>query len=186
LTMFLLIDNYSLMELGNRIREIRKSMGLSMKELAKRVGVSALTIHRIETGEVSPSVAVLSEIAHQLNYPIIHFFPDKKDFTHIKAKDQPLAESSALALRLLVPKGIISDSISVSYGKAQPGECVSSHTNDGVEITYIVKGRCVFVYGGKHYNIEEGDIIYFQAKRHHAVITEEPMEFFSIYIRKGL
>jgi len=46
-----------------------------MKELAKKVGVSTITIHRIEKGEVSPSVAVLSEIAHQLNYPITSFFP---------------------------------------------------------------------------------------------------------------
>jgi len=157
-----------------------------MKELAKRVGVSALTIHRIETGEVSPSVAVLSEIAQQLNHPIISFFPDKNDFTLIKAQDQPLAETASLSLRLLVPKGIINDNISVSYGKAQVGECVSNHTNEGTEITYIVKGRCVFVYNGKNYDLEEGDIIYFQAKRHHSVFTEEPMEFFSIYVRQGL
>jgi transcriptional regulator with XRE-family HTH domain len=174
------------MEVGNRIRQIRKNMHLSMKELAKRVGVSTLTIHRIETGEVSPSVAVLSEIAHQLNHPITSFFPDAKDLTIIKADEQPVAESSALALRLLVPKGIISDSISISLGKARPGECVSSHTNPGVEITYIISGRCVFVYDGKNYDLKEGDIIYFRAKHPHAVLTDEPMEFFSVYVREGL
>lgn len=157
-----------------------------MKELARRVGVSALTIHRIETGEVSPSVAVLSEIAHQLGYPITSFFPEKKDLTIVRADEQPLAESSALALRLLVPKGVISDSISISLGKARPGECVSSHTNPGVEITYIIKGSCIFVYDGKDYELKEGDIIYFRAKRPHAVRTDEAMEFFSVFVREGL
>jgi len=81
-----------------------------------------------------------------------------------KVQNQPLVESSRLSLRLLVPKGVISDRISISYGKAQRGECVNSHTNEGVEITYIIKGSCVFVYNGKNYNLEEGNIIYFQAK----------------------
>jgi len=60
---------------GKRVREIRKNAGLSMKELAAKVGVSFLTIQRIETGKVSPSVALLSEIAYHLNYPLLPWWP---------------------------------------------------------------------------------------------------------------
>ncbi|HRT84357.1 MAG TPA: helix-turn-helix domain-containing protein [Bacteroidales bacterium] len=172
--------------MGNRIREIRKSMGLSMKELAKKVGVSTITIHRIEKGEVSPSVAVLSEIAHQLNYPITSFFPDKNDLKIVRADKQPIAESPSLELRLLVPKGIIREDISISLGKAKLGECISMHTNSGAEITYIIKGNCIFVYDGKNYELNEGDIIFFRSTRPHAVITNQPMEFFSVYVRNGI
>ncbi len=104
------------MEIGNRIREIRKKQGMSMKELAGKVGVSYLTIQRIETGEVSPSVAVLSDIACSLNYPITGFFDRTMGLRLIKSNDQPEIESSTLLLKLLVPKGIINDSISVSLG----------------------------------------------------------------------
>jgi transcriptional regulator with XRE-family HTH domain len=62
------------MQIGNRIREIRKNNGMSMKEMAQKVGVSYLTIQRIETGKVSPSVALLSEIAYHLRHPIASFF----------------------------------------------------------------------------------------------------------------
>jgi len=41
-----------------------------MSQLAERVGVSYITIFRIETGKVSPSVVLLSEIAHSLGEPI--------------------------------------------------------------------------------------------------------------------
>jgi transcriptional regulator with XRE-family HTH domain len=55
------------MNVGNRIRERRKSLGYTMKQLADKVGVSSLTIHRVEMDKVSPSVALLSKIAESLD-----------------------------------------------------------------------------------------------------------------------
>ncbi|HQI30885.1 MAG TPA: helix-turn-helix transcriptional regulator, partial [Bacteroidales bacterium] len=60
-----------------------------MKELARRVNLSYLTIQRIETGEVSPSVAVLSEIAYCLQCPITGFFDKTIGAKLIKSTDQP-------------------------------------------------------------------------------------------------
>jgi transcriptional regulator with XRE-family HTH domain len=65
-----------------------------MKELAQKVGVSCLTIQRIETGEISPSVAVLSEIAYYLKYPISSFFDRAMGVRVIKSVDQAEIESS--------------------------------------------------------------------------------------------
>ena len=45
-----------------------------MNQVADKVGVSYITIHRIETGKVSPSVVLLSEIASCLGEPITSFF----------------------------------------------------------------------------------------------------------------
>ena len=81
------------MKVGPRIREVRKRAGLTMRQLAEKLGVSYLTIQRIETDGTSPSVALLSDIAHHLNRPIISFLlgSDEKAF-HIKAADQPVIE----------------------------------------------------------------------------------------------
>ena len=61
-------------DIGFRIRDLRKKKGLSMNQVADKVGVSYITIHRIETGKVSPSVVLLSEIADCLGEPITVFF----------------------------------------------------------------------------------------------------------------
>lgn len=169
-------------ELGNKIREIRKGAGLSMKQLAEKVGVNLLTIHRIETGKVSPSVALLSEIAYHLNYPITSFVAgEERSVILIKGDSQPAIKSEKMDLKILAPKGSLDENISVTLGKAEKGEFISRHKNEGVELTYIIKGRDIFMYGNKKYELNEGDLIYHDGKDYHSVVGLEPTEFLNIH-----
>jgi transcriptional regulator with XRE-family HTH domain len=171
------------MQIGNRIREIRKNTGMSMKELAQKVGVSYLTIQRIETGEVSPSVAVLSEIAYCLKYPISSFFDKAMGVRVIKSVDQAEIESSKLTIKLLIPKGVINDKVIVSLGRGEKGRCIDLHKNEGLEITYLLKGKSKFIYDDQIYEMDAGDIVYFDSGRPHAVEALKPIEFINFYLR---
>ncbi len=171
-------------EVGTKIREIRKETGLSMEELAKKVGVSSLTIHRIEVGKVSPSVALLSEIAYQLNYPLSSFLAVEKPVIVIKGKEQKVIESRNLKLKVLAHKGVLDENVSITVGKAEKGEFISKHKNEGFEITYIIKGNNVFKYGRKKYELKAGDLIYHDGKDWHSVTALEPSEFLNIYFKE--
>ena len=46
-----------------------------MRELAKRAGVSYVTIVRIEGGKLSPTVAMLEKLAGALGIRVRDFFP---------------------------------------------------------------------------------------------------------------
>ncbi|MGZ5375853.1 MAG: helix-turn-helix domain-containing protein [Solirubrobacterales bacterium] len=50
-------------EVGPRIRSLRESMGLSLRDLAERSGVSAPMLSQVERGETSPTLAVAAKIA---------------------------------------------------------------------------------------------------------------------------
>jgi transcriptional regulator with XRE-family HTH domain len=54
------------MNVGERIRQARKDMGMQTKVLAGRVGVAPNSIYRIEAGDRTPSMALLEKIAHEL------------------------------------------------------------------------------------------------------------------------
>ena len=172
----------SQIELGNKIREIRKGAGLSMKALAEKVGVTLLTIHRIETGKVSPSVALLSEIAYHLNYPISSFVAGERSVILIKRDAQPVIKSDKMDLTILAPKGALDENISVTLGKAEEGEFISKHKNEGVELTHIIKGKNMFRYGNKKYELHEGDLLYHDGKDYHSVTALEPTEFLNILL----
>jgi quercetin dioxygenase-like cupin family protein len=162
---------------------MRKKRGLNMKELAKRIGVSQQTIQRIETDKVSPSVAILSEIADQLEEPLKRFFEEEGRVAIIRAGEAPKVKSGKMELELLVPKGVINDNISVTLGRIPANEFISIHTHKGFEMTYSLKGNVMFKYGGKEYEINEGDLIYFDASIEHSLIALEDHEFLSIYFR---
>ena len=171
-------------DVGKRVREIRKNAGLSMKQLAEKVGVSFLTIQRIETGKVSPSVALLSEIAYHLNYPLASLVAEGRPVIHIKGTQQPVIESRNFKMRILAHKGALDDSISVALGKAEKGEFISKHKNEGQELTYMIKGKNIFRYGKEKYELNEGDLLYHDGKEPHSVTALEQCEFLNILFKE--
>lgn len=52
--------------LGEHIRELREKKDLSVRELAKRLGLSAPFLSDVELGRRHPSEEVLSKLAHEL------------------------------------------------------------------------------------------------------------------------
>jgi transcriptional regulator with XRE-family HTH domain len=48
---------------GPRIRALREAMGLSLRDLAERSGVSAPMLSQVERQETSPTIAVAAKIA---------------------------------------------------------------------------------------------------------------------------
>src|SRR5215213_5004662 len=48
---------------GPRVRTLREAMGLSLRDLAERSGVSAPMLSQVERGETSPTLAVAGKIA---------------------------------------------------------------------------------------------------------------------------
>ncbi len=48
---------------GPRIRALRDAMGLSLRDLAERCGVSAPMLSQVERGETSPTLQVATRIA---------------------------------------------------------------------------------------------------------------------------
>ena len=56
--------------MNNRIEEYRKPLGLSQHRLGKRIGISRVSINKIETGKVVPSLKVANDIKEVENYEL--------------------------------------------------------------------------------------------------------------------
>lgn len=61
-------------DIGERLREQRKQRGISQRELAKRIGLSASLISQIETGQSKPSVSTLYAIVTELGASLDELF----------------------------------------------------------------------------------------------------------------
>ena len=61
------VDANSAAALGGRVRALRDAMGLSLRDLATRSGVSAPMLSQVERGETSPTLQVATRIASGLD-----------------------------------------------------------------------------------------------------------------------
>lgn len=72
------MKNESFLILKNRLKEVRKRLGLSQSELAKMVGVSRNTISSIEVGQFNPSakLALILCIALDKTFEELFYFDE--------------------------------------------------------------------------------------------------------------
>jgi transcriptional regulator with XRE-family HTH domain len=61
-------------DIGSRLREERDRVGISQRELARRIGLSASMISQIESGQSKPSVSTLYAIVTELGVSVDDIF----------------------------------------------------------------------------------------------------------------
>ena len=169
--------------MGTKIRIERKKGRLTLEQFAQRLGISAITLQRIETGKSSPSVILLYEIADALKKPIFSFFEQENEpFIQIKRKNQRSISSPMLKIKIIGPRKMIADNIVVTYGELKKGRKIDPHTNRGIEYNYNVDGKSELILDGKSYFLEAGDSSVFNARLEHSVIALEKLKFFGVYV----
>ncbi|HJD40315.1 MAG TPA: helix-turn-helix transcriptional regulator [Candidatus Blautia stercoripullorum] len=58
----------------NKIRELRKALGISQEELAKNCGVSRQTVNAIENNKYDPTLALAFRLARELRVTVDGLF----------------------------------------------------------------------------------------------------------------
>ncbi|MBW1736148.1 MAG: helix-turn-helix domain-containing protein [Deltaproteobacteria bacterium] len=162
------------MELGEKIRAERNRAKMTLDQLAKKVGISKMTLQRIETGKTSPSIAVLGDIAQALQKPLSSFIEEKSGFIKItRKKDQFSFENDKLKARNILPRGSIGlgnvGGIAINYVEAKNGVEVETHINKGFEWVFQISGKAILLYDGKEYVSTPGDVFFYDGRRPHSV-----------------
>lgn len=75
--------------IGERLMELRKKRGMTMRDLAQESGASTSLISQVETGRTNPTVAKLQNLATALGVPVNYFFDP-----HSEAPPEPEAYRS--------------------------------------------------------------------------------------------
>lgn len=61
----------ALMDAAVELMHAREAAHLSQEQLAQKSGVSRITISRIETGRISPSLKTMSKLAHAMGKRVV-------------------------------------------------------------------------------------------------------------------
>ena len=67
------------MTIGEKLKKSRNDKGMSLRELATKVDLSASFLSQIEQGKASPSIENLKKIAHTLDVRVAYLIEDEED-----------------------------------------------------------------------------------------------------------
>ena len=175
-----------MVHVARRIRSERKRLGLTQEELAGKVGISRLTLQRIESGKSSPSVALLSEIAHHLNRPFVSFVEEAdKPVVFIKDKDQQIVSMPEMTLKVIGPKDMVAHNIVITYVEMGKGKTIDAHSNSGIEWAYVIEGKSEHLQNGRSIIMEAGDSLSYDARAEHTVTALEDLKFIGVFVNES-
>ena len=161
------------MDVGVRLQSIRKSKGLSQRELAKRAGVTNSTISMIEKNSVSPSISSLKKVLAGIPMSLVEFFSiefeqDSSPQIVYKADELIDLSSGSVSMKLVgTPHQVRALSfLGETYPPgADTGDEMLNH--EGEEAGVLVEGRLELTVGSEIFILESGDSYYFESTKPH-------------------
>ena len=81
-------------KMGEKIRQIRKSKGLTQEQLAERIGIDNKHLSRIENGKHMPTYKILKNLAEVLEFDI--YALDDTQIDEIKQPDKVYLKSLSI------------------------------------------------------------------------------------------
>jgi len=160
---------------GERLRALRQSRGLSIRGLAEQAGVPHATLSIIERDKSSPSVSILKRLLRPLNVTLSAFFSDSAVVDRAvfyKASDLvELADGRKLSYRQ-VGANLTNSSMMILHERYEPGadtgeEGEELYSHEAEEGGVIIEGRLEMTVGDEVRILSAGDAYYFDSRLPH-------------------
>jgi transcriptional regulator with XRE-family HTH domain len=166
-----------LSRIGRKIREIRNSKNLSLREAARLSGVSPGLFSRIENFRTMPSLMVLGNIAEALSVgldelvkdvshePLPKYYLVREGSGEIEQRaDSPGIEYKKLITRELANLSIRSNLITVPIGVSR-----GLIATDGFEIVFVLSGKLNYQLNQETLFLAAGDLLAFEGTIPHGL-----------------
>lgn len=180
--------------LGRRIRALREAMGLSLRDLGERSGVSAPMLSQVERGETSPTIAVAAKIAVGLDLTLSQLLRLDEGEHVVVSRAGKRRGSSRGGHRFeeLTPP-LPGQRADVSLHTLEPGAATGGrqdppmHEPGSRETAVVLEGDLVLFVDGTRYELRAGDSVTFDADlpHHFENDSEKPSRFLAV-IAAGL
>lgn len=179
---------------GTRVRALREAMGLSLRDLADRSGVSAPMLSQVERGETSPTLSSAAKIAAGLELTLSQLLrlDEGEHVTVTRAGGRRRYARGGHRFEELTPP-LPGQRADVSLHGLEPGASTGGPTDPPMhepgsrETAVVLEGRLALFVDGARHDLAEGDSVTFDADLPHHFENdgEEPTRFIAV-IAAGL
>lgn len=178
--------------IGLRILELRKAKKLSLRELAKRSGLSAGLLSKIENFRTVPSLSVLIEIANSLEVDISVLVKNINGDTAApyllvrahEGRPEQRDDSKGLLYKYLLSRDLASYTLRVNEVIISPKSYRKPLSTNALELLYVLEGTVQYGFKEEELTLATGDTLYFDGLVPHSVrnATEQPTRLLKVYL----
>ena len=166
-----------LRRVAERVRRWREEGQLTLQELARRSGVAASTIQKVETQQMIPTVGVLIKIARGLDRATAELFREPSE--DLRVVHLPVETRHPVGLRpYTMVERLTSDltepCLEVWRVVHQPGSGSGSDAIrwEGEALAFCEEGQVDFRIGDEHYAVRAGDSLHYKTTIPHTWIND--------------
>jgi len=164
------------MNLGPRLRDLRRRQKMTLEKLAKRTGLTSSFLSQVERNITFPSVKSLREIASGLNTKVSRFFEEEehRDFMFIKKdKRKNIINNKLKSCYQVLASGLLDIRMEPSLLILKVGGETEKqpHSDDGEEFGFVLQGKVELLRGLEKFIMEKGDSIYFKGIKSHKIVN---------------
>jgi transcriptional regulator with XRE-family HTH domain len=162
--------------IGARVKALRESASLSLRDLAARSGVSAPMLSQVERGETSPTLAVAARIAAGLELRLSQLLRLDEDgaVTIVRAAQRQRGGNARRGHRFEVltsaqpgQRAELSRHTLAAGGATGAVDDPPMHEPGSRETALVEQGAVVLVCDGERHELREGDCVTFDADLPH-------------------
>jgi transcriptional regulator with XRE-family HTH domain len=154
-------------ELGNKIKKLRKSQRMTLKELGKQVGLSISHLSLLERGLSSIDTVSLQAIAKCLKVSLYYFLGDSveknsREFIFRSYNQRPVIRNNLkVYMRIAHNFGeYIMDPVITLLLPGEHLDDVNYVSHEGEEFHYVLEGVLTWLMEGARYELFPGDSVH--------------------------
>lgn len=190
------LEGFDPAAIGTRVKALRESGGLSLRDLAERSGVSAPMLSQVERGETSPTLTVAARIAAGLELRLSQLLRLDEDgaVTIVRASERRRGGNRRRGHRFEVltseqpgQRAELSRHVLASGGATGACDDPPMHEPGSRETALLERGSVTLVCDGQSYELSEGDCVTFDADLpHHFENASKQEAVFLAVVSAGL
>ncbi len=176
--------------LGDKLKQRRVKMGLSLRELAQRTDLTASFLSQVENDKTSVSLDSLTRISESLEVPLFYFLsehvpPTQSDHNQTESLDESSVEAAFENNPVVIPEhrpklllpatGVEYEKLVVGTGKKMEalmgrlkpgsGNIARRLREPTEEFIYVLSGKLLVGLEMEDYILSTGDTIYFEGEK---------------------
>ncbi|MGN1344505.1 MAG: helix-turn-helix domain-containing protein [Traorella sp.] len=163
--------------IGDKIRQLRQSKGLTLKQLSERTQTTAGYISQLERNLVDPSLSTLRKIAAVLEIPMFSLLDDNDSLLVESHKRQKMTfPDSSVIHELLTPAHTTSFLMLTTRLAPQTWSNEEPISHNCQEWIFVMKGTIEVYTPQNNYILNTGDSIYIKENTPHNIYNPHQNE----------